>query len=812
MISTVSLSFDLTYVDPLTGTVIPRCVVTDSTDYASIADFDLVSQQAKGYGVLTFNGDVIDSKNSVGDPLIDLQNWNFLDGTPTGYFDLPLDLNGNVANGVYGISYSLRLTEGSPAPVGIAGGTTATFSNNYWMLDFFEPGDSITLTPVLGGGSSQTRTVTAINQLLTNVSFTITPPITTFSGSATLTYDVANVQFNQTYAYAGCTQTTADLDFIYDCEYGNSGTWSVSNATVLGATEIVTSLNCVINYPSWTSSNPLFNPQVVTTVLPYPTLPGDNTPLATGTYSVSLSQQIQQTQASGLVVVYNNSVIKEFVVSCAGSLCGLIPCMENLRAAHAAELVRNRISKYQVFVDNVALYYIEAMNYRSCGEFDRYRDTINLIQAQLDASGCDCACCDDNSYYWVSNNSANSIIDEILANFQFRLYTGPGAPSATEVGVELGALWQDTTTGILYRCTGDTPGSLTWALYYDPSEIVQAINVAATATAPLTATNVQGQLNEIATNAIFGATNGLTESGDDVKLGGTLIEVTTINRGANDLTISGTTSSVSITGSDTSPSLSVSNSTGRAFSSQGVHSAGSAVLSTLDTSGSATTASPTLTVGALAFVPGNGFGSSIEFSANEPSGLYTGAMSSIRSTWQNAAAINSKLDITTTLAGVESTALTINPNGSATLPSYGTGTITGTAEYSLSVDASGNVIETAEPKVYVATLTQTGSTAPTAIEILNTTGETVTWTRSNTGEYTCTITGNAFTASKTAVFVNFGGYATISPYDGLLINVQSKRVSTSAVEVKTLGLPRGGSIQLDDGLLNVASIKIEIYP
>jgi len=808
MISTVSLSFDLTYVDPITGTVIPRCVVTDSTDYASIADFDLVLQQAKGYGVLTFNGDVIDSKNSVGDPLIDLQNWNFgLDGTPTGYFDLPLDLNGNVANGLYGISYSLRLTEGAPDPTGSAS-STLTLSGYEWMSDFFEVGDSITLTPVVPGFPSS-RTISSIEYTAGDTIITLNTPVSP-SGSYDLTYDVSNVQFSATYSYAGCTQVSADVNFNYDCEYGDFGTWSVSNTTNLASGEIVSSLNCTVNYPSWTTT-----PPVVISSLPYPTTPS-LTPLATGTYTVVLSQQIQQTQVSGLVVLYNNSVIKEFAVTCAGTLCGLVPCIENLRAAHATELIRNRISKYQVFVDNVALYYIEAMNYRACGELDKYRETLTLLQAQLDASGCECSCCDDNTYYWVSNNSATSVIDELLANIQYRLYDGGGDdPGALQTSVEFGAIWQDVSTGILYRCTVATPGELEWEVYYNPAGTIQAIDVLATPNAPLTAGTVQGQLNEIAADFIYDGANGINKTGTNLELGGILNQNTTISRGVNDLTISGTTSSVSITGSDTSPSLGVTNSVGRAFSSQGVHSVGSAVLNTLDLAGS-NTASPTLLLAGVSLAPGNGHGTSLRFSANEPTASYTGYMSSIISTWENASAKNSKLDITTTLAGVESTALTINPNGSATLPSYGAGTITGTATRSLSVDSSGNVIETTAipvlPKVYVATLTQAGSTAPTATEILNTTGETVTWTRSNTGEYTCTITGNAFTTSKTAVFVNFGGYATISPYDGLLINVQSKRVSTSAVEVKTLGLPRGGSVQLDDGLLNVASIKIEIYP
>jgi hypothetical protein len=611
--------------------------------------------------------------------------------------------------------------------------------------------------------------------------------------------DVTHQQFSGTYAYSGCTQNNADVNFIYDCEFGDSGTWSVSNATILGSNEIVSSLSCTINYPSWTNIDPLFTPQIVTTSLPYPTLPTEDTPLATGTYSILLSQQIQQTQTSGLVVLYNNSITKEFTVTCAGTLCGLIPCIENLRAAHATELIRNRISKYQVFVDNVLLYYAEAMNYRACGELDSYKSTIALLQAQLDASGCDCACCDNETYYWVSNNSANSIIDELLANFQYRLFTGTGDPGDTQAGVEFGAIWQNTSTGILYRCTIATPGGLVWEVYYDPSDIVNASEVVATATAPLTSLDVQGQLDEIATNAIFGATNGLTELSGNVELGGTLNKNTTIARGAFNLILSGSTGNVSVTGSDTSPSLSVTNTAAQAFSAQGTHSSGSATLTTLDTSGSAVTASPTLTLGGLAFAPGNGYGTSIEFTANGVSGFPTGgAMSTIKSTWTNATTLSSKLEFTTMNSDVESTALTLSATGQASLNKYGLGTFTGTATRSLSVDASGNVIETPTVKVFAAKVITTSPTTKAFEQMINTTGGTLTITYAG-GAYTISSSNNAFTLGKTLIT------GTLELSTNALFTAFCS--TTSQVFVATI--PPGG-VAAD--LLPNSWIKIEIYP
>jgi hypothetical protein len=464
--------------------------------------------------------------------------------------------------------------------------------------------------------------------------------------------------------------------------------------------------------------------------------------------------------------------------------------MENLRAAHAAELVRNRISKYQVFVDNVALYYIEAMNYRSCGELDRYRDTINLIQAQLDASGCDCACCDDNSYYWVSNNSANSIIDEILANFQFRLYTGPGAPSNSEVGVELGALWQDTTTGILYRCTGATPGSLTWALYYDPSVVYPT-----------------------------GAANGLSISGSDVVLGGSLTGNTTIDLNTRKLTFLGTTGDVEISAT-IGTALDVTGTT-NALSVEGTSNALD-VLATTNTAATlqverATNNDVATNLIVRTSVSGGaglaGLGSSIEFISEGTSGLIT--TSSIESVVTNPTTGRGQLKFNVKAAGpTVANSFTLNDDLSVTLPFYGSGTYAGTEAFSIGVDSSGNIIETASKKVYVALLTQSGTGDPTVVECENTTGETITWTRNGEGTYNASITNSIFT-SKTSVNVSYGGIAPVGGYDGIPICVTGQRLTSTVVQLKTYGAPiKIGVLQdpeIDDNLLYNATVRIEIH-
>lgn len=500
MISTVSFSFDLTHTNPGTGALQPRGVIIDSTDYIGLG-LDPIDYELKGLGQVTFNGDIIVDGNLISNPIIDLQDWDFVnDGVPTAYFDLPLDLNGNVANGVYTFVYKLRVNSFTiPVAATITPPDLVNVASNQWITQYLEVGNVIRLADP--GVDFEDVTVEALNQVGANAEITVTDY--TIPLVEIITFDLENVQLNGVYTYTGCTQVDADVSFTYDCEYGDSGTWGVSNTTPLASNEVIANLSCSINYPSWTTLSPTFPGNIVTSSLPYPP-PGTETPLATGTYSVSLTQQIQQTQTSGLVVLYTKSVVKEFQVSCAGSLCGLTPCIENLRAAHAVELQRNRISKYQVFVDNVLLYYAEAQNYRACGDTANYRATLELIKQNLDSSGCECACCDDNTYYWVSNNSGESVIDSLIRSFQFRLFSltpaGPGSPTASDdetQGVEVGALWQNTNTGVIYRCTVNTAEAAVWVEYYAPGVLPTASDIPATPNNPfLSSNNVQNQLSQ----------------------------------------------------------------------------------------------------------------------------------------------------------------------------------------------------------------------------------------------------------------------------------------------------------------------------
>ncbi len=95
--------------------------------------------------------------------------------------------------------------------------------------------------------------------------------------------------------------------------------------------------------------------------------------------------------------------------------------------------------------------------------------------------------------------------------------------------------------------------------------------------------------------------------------------------------------------------------------------------------------------------------------------------------------------------------------------------------------------------VYTALLTQAGTAAPVATILQNTTGGTITWTRTGAGAYTATISSSLFTSNKTIVFINGGTPPTSTIF--------WESPSTTTVTIST------GS----DSKLTDASIEIRVY-
>ena len=741
MISTTTLTID---------TVSKTGRLTDTTDYVGLF-LSLASFNVKGLGIIYFQGQQIVSKLTIGDPLIDL-------ATGDTYFDFPLelDVNGEIANGVYQVDYSLYIdTTAAFAnfPITITPPSSFDMGGAFsWAADFLEEGDLITLYTTAPVPAPQVVTVsTAVYTdpvMLVTVDEVISDPTYPF-----FRFTITNLQSSNTYTYAGCTQADACIAFNYDCDVAPNGTFAVSNATIIPPSQTISTLTANISYPSWTASQVGFNPQISNVPLPY-----TNNVLATGTYTVVMNQVIEQVQEDGLIIVYSANTTGEFKVSCVGSLCGLNSCIDSLRSAHAAELQRNRISKYQVFVDNVLMYYIEAQTYRSCGDADAYRTSLANLQAQLDASGCDCGCCDDDVYTWVSVNSS-ATIESLIEAIQYRLKTGvPNATDDETVGVQVGAIWQDVTTGILHRCTNNNQGAATWAVYYDPSA---AANVS----------------------------NGLSTSGSDIVLGGFLTGNTTINTTTFNFKLSSS--------ANVAPLL--------------VESSGTvAAMSVRKTTTSPTTTNVTDITRVYAPSGGNGLGARYETYLSDVTG--TEALASFAITyWEDSTNKDSSYELGTSNGGSTSTRLTILPDGQLRLNNYSTANFPDPAPvYSLGVDASGNVVQTTPstssgPLVYVARLFQSGTLEPTATEIANTTGATFTFLYDGVGRYRLTASTPVFTTGKTAAFLTAGT-------SGITTQAYMTSATITGVATCLFGTSQGFFAGGADDLLKGATLKIEIYP
>jgi hypothetical protein len=101
-------------------------------------------------------------------------------------------------------------------------------------------------------------------------------------------------------------------------------------------------------------------------------------------------------------------------------------------------------------------------------------------------------------------------------------------------------------------------------------------------------------------------------------------------------------------------------------------------------------------------------------------------------------------------------------------------------------------------KKYVALLTQTGTSAPTATVLDNTLGGTLVWSYDGVGSYIGTLTG-AFTSNKTAVLIS-GVYK--GSASGLRKTDNTVQITTTATSTNTEA----------NALLDSTTIEIKVYP
>ena len=97
--------------------------------------------------------------------------------------------------------------------------------------------------------------------------------------------------------------------------------------------------------------------------------------------------------------------------------------------------------------------------------------------------------------------------------------------------------------------------------------------------------------------------------------------------------------------------------------------------------------------------------------------------------------------------------------------------------------------------VYTALITQTGTDAPVATVLQNTTSGTFTYARTGGGDYTVTVSGDLFTVNKTIVFLNGG--SSENNHD-----IAWGRASDTVINLNTHN---------SDGKFTAGSIEIRVY-
>ena len=118
-------------------------------------------------------------------------------------------------------------------------------------------------------------------------------------------------------------------------------------------------------------------------------------------------------------------------------------------------------------------------------------------------------------------------------------------------------------------------------------------------------------------------------------------------------------------------------------------------------------------------------------------------------------------------------------------------------EISGNLQVSGNLAASVDLGYtsYFALINQSGASDPTAIELQNTTGATITWSRASTGAYRATADSSIFTEDKTLVLYNLGSAI---QYVGATIGWS--RVSDTIIQ---LDISSGSSDGLTDGTFEV---------
>jgi len=384
--------------------------IVDATNYTE-EGIVLAQLSAKGLGnVISPTGTIIVNGSSVGSPLVNLAST-----TTSAWFDLPLDSTGEILNGTYSFTYSLRyaITAGTVDSVA----TTSTF-----VLEFTNAGrvliagDSLVTTGNTQTANNGTFTVStaAFNAGSDNSTIVVTQTTLVNEGSATGTYsfDVTRSAFaGDSYTWNGCDMVSPTVTVTYDCESTQFGSIVFQDSTTLNG-QMVVSRSLSGYYPNGLYPAPTTNPQTTTAnSLTF-------SELAVGTWTHVLVLNMSATQDDGLVYTYQVRDTGETLVTCVGTLCGLTPCIESLKDKYNASYIKGQDSGLAPLILLVLQLYALAKEYKTCGENVKYAATVAQLESVLDESGqCSCGCCDENQDvpYWVDNSNldATSIITQL---------------------------------------------------------------------------------------------------------------------------------------------------------------------------------------------------------------------------------------------------------------------------------------------------------------------------------------------------------------------------------------------------------------
>jgi hypothetical protein len=376
--------------------------VVDTSDYS----FPVATLLAKGLGTLRFEGDIVVQRLTTILPLIDLQAGQ----TASPWFDCVLDSDGAIAYGTYSIDdYSVRtalVNESADAVVAGTGGAGGFTINSLDLSDVLVDGNTITISSSLAGNNGA-KTVASVSLVSGNSTIFVDETINAeLVPSSNISFDITRQTGSASGVYSGCDQITLSYSFQSDCEQGLNGFLVVRDTTDYG-TQVVNSKEITLSYPSWTGEAPVTATNGVVSL----------SAIATGTYGVVMESNITLSMG-GLLITYDATLSDENKVTCSGTLCGLAACIQNLTNVHLQALRSSRVSPYQQFVDGVALNYIQAVEYKKCGEFEKYQEKVQAIKSLLDESGCDCNCCNDDELVWVVNidPSDNNILTQLEAD------------------------------------------------------------------------------------------------------------------------------------------------------------------------------------------------------------------------------------------------------------------------------------------------------------------------------------------------------------------------------------------------------------